>query len=283
MHERHDWEITGAASETIYGTAYVPSASPVGCAIIAHGFKGYKDFRMIPAIANQLRSANFVAHTLNFSHSGMTRNPDTFERPELFQRDTWNKQVFDIRCVVEAISRGDLIGAGLPYVIVGHSRGGVSALLFAARNVGDDQLPQPSGIVVAGSPSYTCGLSAEQEQQLRATGWLESPSARTGQVLRVGRLWLTEQEEEPEKHDLLRLIPAITCPLLVIHGEQDETVDVSHAKRLAETANTAELVRLADCNHVFNTPNPPPDDVESIPALHRLTAEINAFARRTVD
>ncbi len=133
MTQTTDWQISGAESQTIFGTVYLPDDAPVGCAIVAHGFKGYKDFRMIPAIAAGLCRAGFVAHAFNFSHSGMTANPDTFERPDLFELDTWNKQVFDIQCIVEAIADGQLAGTGLPYVLLGHSRGGVSAILFAGR------------------------------------------------------------------------------------------------------------------------------------------------------
>ena len=145
MSQPIDWEISGAEKQPIFGTAYIPAGDPSGCAIIAHGFKGYKDFRMIPPIARELCEAGFIAHAFNFSHSGVTNNPDTFERPDLFELDSWNKQVFDIRCIVEAISNGQLAGAGLPYVFVGHSRGAVTAILFAGRHAESSLLPNRQG------------------------------------------------------------------------------------------------------------------------------------------
>ncbi len=256
MPNKTDWEISGAESQTIYGTTYQPKTVPVGCVIVAHGFKGYKDFRMIPAIAAGVCQAGFIAHTFNFSHSGMTANPETFERPDLFELDTWNKQVRDIQCVVEAMARGELAGSGLPYVLVGHSRGGVSAVLFAGRQTAGSPLPRPAGIVTAGSPDRACELSDNEKDRLRKYGYLESPSARTQQVLRIGLPWLTEQESDAEAHDMLANVRKIKCPILVVHGEDDETVNVASSASIAAAASHSRVARIKNCSHVFNTPNP---------------------------
>lgn len=268
----------GAESQTIFGTAYGPEQAPIGCAIIAHGFKGYKDFRMIPAFAAALCRAGFVAHAFNFSHSGMTANPDTFERPDLFELDTWNKQIFDIQCVIEAIVSGKLAGAGLPYVLLGHSRGGVSAILFAGRNTAESQLPKPAGVITAGSPDRACDMSDGEKDQLRNRGYLESPSARTGQILRVGVQWLTDQEADSDAHNVLANAHRIECPLLVVHGENDETISVECAASIAEAASNARVARIRNGNHVFNAPNPPPADISEIPELRQAVDEIVKFA-----
>ncbi len=279
MSQTTDWEIRGAESQTIFGTAYEPDDAPIGCAIVAHGFKGYKDFRMIPAFAAALCRAGLVAHAFNFSHSGMTANPDAFERPDLFEFDTWNKQVFDIQCIVEAITRGQLAGTGLPYVLLGHSRGGVSAILFAGRQTAGSQLPKPAGIVTAGSPDSACGMSDAEKEELRRRGYLESPSARTRQMLRIGLRWLTEQEADPDAHNVLDHVSKIECPLLVVHGENDETVNVRCAASIADAAANPLVARIKNCNHVFNAPNPPPPDVREIPELAQAIDEIVKFSR----
>ena len=278
MPHKTDWEITGAECQTIHGTAYIPDSIPVGCVIVAHGFKGYKDFRMIPAIAAGVCRAGFVAHAFNFSHSGMTANSEIFERQELFERDTWNKQVDDIQCIVAAVARGELAGGGLPYLLVGHSRGGVSAILFAGRQTAGSQLPQPAGIVTAGSPDRACELTDAEKAELRDLGYLESPSARTGQILRIGLPWLAEQEAEPAAHDMLGNVRKIACPILVLHGENDETISVESAMSIAAAAANARVARIKNGNHVFNTPNPPPSDVRELPELSQAIDEIVKFA-----
>jgi hypothetical protein len=85
-----EWSIEGSEGEPIIGNAHLPEAPPGGVVLVAHGFKGYKDYGMFPRIAESLANRGFIAHRFNFSHSGMTGAIETFERPDLFERDTWN-------------------------------------------------------------------------------------------------------------------------------------------------------------------------------------------------
>lgn len=44
-------------------------------------------------------------------------------------------------------------------------------------------------------------------------------------------------------------LPAITCPILAIQGEDDEYATMAQIERIAEQASDVELVKLADCRH----------------------------------
>ncbi len=271
MATTQHWTITGAEGETIYGSSDVPDAPPRNVLIIAHGFKGYKDYGLFPRLGGYLARAGTLVHRFNFSHSGMTHNVDTFERPDLFEKDTWNKQVTDLRTVIEAVSGGDLAGEGLPYALFGHSRGGVTVLLTAGRYADDPSFPQPLGVITAAAPDRCNTLSKEEQAELLEAGYIESPSNRTGQTLRVDEAFLREQHEEPEAHDLLSLVGRLRVPIHVIHGEEDPTVPVTCAERLAEAAGELGRMDVIDgADHVFNAPNPmPPDEVPG-PQLQRL-------------
>ncbi len=273
------WSIEGAEGEPILGDTHVPEGAPRGVVVIAHGFKGYKDYGMFPRIAETMAAAGMIAHRFNFSHSGMTNRIETFERPDLFERDTFNKQVFDCRAVIGAIAAGRIDGTRLPCVLFGHSRGGAAALLTVGRSA-DDPLPvAPVGVVAASAPSACNPLPPEQADQLLERGFLESPSARTGQALRIGRASLSEQLEDPPAHDLPALVRRIDCPLLLVHGEADPTVPVACAHQLAEAAGVrAEVLIVEGADHVFNTPNPLPADEAASPQLQHLLRALVDFA-----
>lgn len=277
------WTLHGADRQTILGNTHLPSESPRGVVIIAHGFKGYKDYGMLPRIAQRCADAGFIAHRFNFSHSGMTDAIDTFERPELFERDTWNKQVQDIVAIINALGRGELAGGGLPYVLLGHSRGGVAALLTAGRHADDATFVQPAGVITLASPDRCNSLSEDDAALLLRRGYLESPSARTGQTLRVGSAFLREQLDSPAEHDVLGLVSRITCPMLFVHGEDDPTVPAVAASHLA-TAAKARISTLIvpGADHVFNTPNPRPDDAPESPQLAAAMSAILDFLRTMV-
>ena len=253
------WSIAGSDNQLIVGNVHLPDTSPRGVVIIAHGFKGYKDYGMFPRLAEAMAAAGFIAHRFNFSHSGMTDRIDTFQRPDLFERDTWNRQVFDLRAVIDAVSRDEIAGAGLPYVLFGHSRGGVTALLTAGRFAHDPIFAPPVGIVTAASPATANPLSPEEKERLLRDGFIESPSSRTGQRLRVGAAFITEQIRDPQSHDLVYQVARIRCPLLIAHGESDPTVPAAAAGVIARAARSpAHVIIIPEADHVFNTPNPVP-------------------------
>lgn len=282
----HDWSIPGADGEPILGTTHIPPSTPHGVIIIAHGFKGYKDYGMFPRIASRLADAGLIVIRFNFSHSGMTNRIETFEKPELFERDTWNKQVFDLRAVILAASgTGPSAGGGVlpervasvPIVLFGHSRGGVAAMLTAGRHGADPDFPKLAAVITAAAPDTCNSLSEEDLQRLLDEGFIDSPSSRTGQTLRVGSAFLREQRADPENHDVLAMASRISCPLLVIHGEDDATVSPSAAHRIAEAAGeNARILLIADADHVFNTPNPL-DEQESSSQLGELIDAMLAF------
>lgn len=281
------WTIAGYDNQLIYGNTHLPDEPPLGIVIIAHGFKGYKDYGMFPRIAHRCALAGFISHRFNFSHSGMTNDVETFARPDLFEKDTFDKQVSDLRTVILAAKAADNTSSSLhsapdlPYIIFGHSRGGVAAILTAGRFADDTTLPQPAGVITAAAPDRACNLSDDDQSVLLNRGWLESPSSRTGQTLRVGRDFLQEQLDDPQGHDVLAMARRITCPMLVVHGEDDPTVPASCAKRIAEAAGTnAQLLLIPGADHVFNTPNPLPENQPEPPQLAALLDAMTAFSQR---
>jgi uncharacterized protein len=275
------WSIPGASGMPILGDSHLPeNHSPRrGVLLVVHGFKGYKDYGMFPRIASAAAASGFVSHRFNFSHSGMTNAIATFERPDLFEQDTWNKQVFDLRAVIVATTRGEIEGRGLPYVIFGHSRGGVAALLTAGRYADDPSFPQPAGLISAAAPATCNPLSEDEASLLLKQGFLESPSSRTGQHLRLGKAFLQQQLDDPPSHDLLSLIHRIQCPLLILHGENDPTVDPGSARAIASAAKSRVRVKIIPrADHVFNTPNPMPANAPSSPQLAELIRASIDFA-----
>lgn len=277
----YDWMIEGADGEPIYGTSHVPIPEyvrPQGVLLIAHGFKGYKDYGPLPQLAEHAAQRGLVAHRFNFSHSGVTRRHETFARPDLFEKDTWRKQVHDMRAVATAVHHDDLPGVALPMVWFGHSRGGVSALLANVRcTVG----ARPVGLVLAAAPHKACNLTDAEKQQLHRDGRLPVRSARTGQTLHIGRRWLEEYEADPDAHDPELAVAAADEPVLIVHGTADETVPVHAANRLHRAAAQWSTLHLIEgASHTFNAPNPLPLTATPPPATQEMIDTTCEFALR---
>lgn len=283
-----DWTLAGAEGETIFISSHcATSPNKVrAAALIAHGFKGYKDYGFLPLLAHHLATTlPIVVHRFNFSHSGMTNNIETFERPDLFQIDTWSKQVFDLDCLINAIASGaaDRTPPAAPFFLLGHSRGGTTCLLTAGRRHRDARRPFPSAIVTMASPDATCTLDQDTIKRMRTQGFLVSPSARTKQTLRQDRIWLDEQVANPADHDVLTLAREIRYPVLAVHGEADVTVPPTSARQIADACRDGAFVLIPEGNHVFNTPNPADPEAPPSPALAMLLDHVTAHLKRALE
>ena len=265
------WNIEGSHGEPIYGTTHKSSVEPRGVILMAHGFKGYKDYGMFPWLAAQLSNEGFIVHRFNFSHSGMLDNDGPFERLELFEHATWNTQVEDLKKLEHEFSQPNL-----PLTLFGHSRGGVATLLAVGRGE-----VSANRIIALSSPSCCISMSKEDQQKLLDAGRIESPSGRTGQMLHIGKCFLEEQLESPKRHDLLTLSAGITVPCLLIHGENDPTVSVSAAVTLSETIPNSILIRIPGGDHVFNTPNPFPIGGKPSTQLNNVWNSISTWLKQS--
>ncbi|MGV6814219.1 MAG: alpha/beta hydrolase family protein [Phycisphaerales bacterium] len=236
----------------LFGDTHTPNGSPKACVILAHGFKGYKDYGFIPVLAHDLCDAGMIVHRFNFSTSGMTNEIDTFARPDLFALDTWNRQVEDVVRIVQAVHDGELAGGGLPIYLIGHSRGGATVLLAAGRHADELNI---AGVITISAVDRCARLSKEEQHELLERGYTITQSARTKQDLKINSTWLSEQLDDPEAHDVLLQASRMTCPACILHGQCDDAVDLRAGVAIAKACSTP-MITLKEGNHVLNMPNP---------------------------
>lgn len=268
-----DWIVRGSEALELFGNSHTPDGQARACALLLHGYFGYKDYGFIPVLAERLCERGVIVHRFNFAHSGMTNVIERFERPDLFKRQTWNAQVYDTLCVLNAVRQNRLPGAEKPILLIGHSRGGVTAILTAGRHAQSVKL---AGVVTLAAPSACSSLPEQVARQWLQTGSLDVTSNRTGQTMPISSTWLEEQIADPEGHDVLGQAARIACPLLCVHGQDDVSVPPSHAERIvAAAAPRARLALIDGANHVFNMPNPPDPaagESDSFVAMTRVVA-----------
>jgi pimeloyl-ACP methyl ester carboxylesterase len=259
----------------ILGDSHVPDGEAIGCALLLHGYKGYKDYGFIPLLAQDLCDRGIVVHRFNFSTSGMTNDISTFARPDLFALDTWSRQVDDVRRVMRAVRDDELFGAGLGAFLIGHSRGGATALLSAGRH--RDELGL-AGVVTINAVDRCCRMADDEQRATLERGYLMTESARTKQLLRIDAGWLREQLDAPEDHDVLLQASRCGLPSCILHGDADDAVDIDAGLAIAHKLNTP-LIVLEKANHVLNMANPSDLNAPRSEPLLKSTAAIARFIR----
>ena len=248
----------------IRGEARLPQ-NPKGTVVICHGFKGFAHFSFFPYVAEQLAGAGFRAVTFDFSGSGVGEDRESFTNKDAFTHNTYMQELDDLDAVVREARVRDWIEGG--YGLFGHSRGGGTAILHAARD------SNVKALVTWAAISSTNRWPPETVADWRQRGYIDIPNARTGDVIPLGIELLHEVEEFGETElNIPSAASRIMAPWLIVHGSDDETVNVSEGERLAELSSGGTLRVLDGVNHSFGGKHP----------LGEITPTLVAIARETV-
>jgi dienelactone hydrolase len=248
--------LTGADGAKITGDLYLPDAEQSPLVIVIPGFKGFKNWGCFPWLGRRLAEGGLAAAVINLSHNGVGDNWETFERLDLFERDTWSKRVFDMQQVLAAAFNGRLTDKAQPNParlgLLGHSMGGGLALLMAAKDT------RVRSLVTWGGVNRADRLDqADVQRALMALGHVPIENARTGQVMRIGREFFDELRQHPEAFDIRAAAGAVSIPWLLVHGADDETVPLEEAHDLLDCAGeNAKLLTIEDAGHTFGAAHP---------------------------
>jgi pimeloyl-ACP methyl ester carboxylesterase len=274
------WTLDGYGGEQIRGVTQSAEdqARATFVLILAHGFTAHMNFGFLPILSGSLveRYGASVAR-FTFSHAGVTgADGINIDRHDLFERDTWGKQIFDLGVVFDAIRAAT--PAEIPVIIAGHSRGGAECLLFAGRRFSTNESPTPDAIIAIEAPDRPGSLTDEDCAQLVRDGWAPVTAPITGQQLRLGAQFGQERLDDPEAFDVLMLCESIGCPVLAVGGERDRLVPPVCSRRIARACPQGEVVIIEGANHMFNTPEPA--GAESSASIEALCGAIGRFAKQ---
>ncbi len=245
------FELTGSGGRPIRAVRHgPPDAPPV---LVLHGFKGFKDWGMFPWIAETLAAAGYAAIRFDFSHNGVEKTD--FDRLDLFLLDTWTRHQEDLRVLLGAVEG--------PLSLIGHSRGGADALLFAADE------PRIQKVATLAAVANTM-VPADAEEVVRRLGYYPIPNARTKQTMPMARTAF----EDAASHSIEGAVRRMQQPLLLVHGTADESVPFDHAARLAAWHGDAEVLGIEGAGHTFGAVHP---FAGPTPALEQALERVIAF------
>jgi pimeloyl-ACP methyl ester carboxylesterase len=249
--------------------------------IFIHGFKGFKDWGTFPLIATTMAEAGFVFVKLNLSHNGTTpEHPTDFADLEAFGHNTFSIELDDIGRVIDAIETSATpIPAGElnnnQVLLMGHSRGGGLAILKAAEDQRIQKIVTWAAISTLDRP---WGNMPKDEWKSKGVQYIQN--SRTKQNMPLYYQLYEDFLEHKDRLDIRQATQNLTTPLLVIHGDADETVPLQMAYDLYDWHEHGLLHLIKGAGHTFGGVHPFTATELPDPTKEAVQASIDFFRKQ---
>ncbi|HEY9197223.1 MAG TPA: alpha/beta fold hydrolase [Mucilaginibacter sp.] len=220
--------------------------------IFAHGFKGFKDWGTHHLVARRFAQHGFKFLKFNFSHNGTTPDhPVDFTDLIAFSDNTFSIELEDLDTIIDFACSGSGMAAANGVYLIGHSMGGGIAIIKSAEDSRIKKL-----VTMASISSFYNLWPKEAETQWRLQGVIYMPNQRTGQQMPLKSTLLDDLDRHPARLNIQAQAAGIKQPWLLVHGDKDTTVPMSHAEELKVAQPRLEFVVVPGADHTFGGVHP---------------------------
>ena len=220
--------------------------------IFAHGFKGFKDWGTHNLVANYFVQNGFRYLKFNFSHNGTTTdNPVDFADLIAFSDNTFSIELDDLNSVIDFVCGGSYVPAVREVYLIGHSMGGGISIIKTAEDKRIKKL-----VTMASISSFYNLWPKQAEKQWRLQGMMYMPNKRTGQNMPLKATLLDDLEKSPDRLNIQMKAADVKQPWLIVHGDDDTSVPLSHAQELHNHQPNSELIIIPGGDHTFGGTHP---------------------------
>ncbi|MCC6818415.1 MAG: acetylxylan esterase [Bacteroidia bacterium] len=251
------------------------SKTPVPVVVFCHGFKGFKDWGHFNWVANSFAENGLAFLKFNFSHNGIkSDNLLELSDMEAFGNNNYSIELNDLDIVISFIDKNSEKYNINPREIylVGHSRGGGIALLKGCE---DKRVKRMT--LWASLSEFDSFFRPKTIETWNAIGVVYAENKRTGQQLPLKKQFYDDYLANKSKLDIKKAAKLLDKPLLIIHGEKDESVDISHAENLYNIVQHSILIKVEDGDHTFGAKHPFDEANDVTPMLEELVENTVEF------
>ncbi|HIB37505.1 alpha/beta fold hydrolase [Mesonia sp.] len=235
---------------------FQPTQQPKPIVIFCHGYKGFKDWGAWDLVAEKFAEAGFFFIKFNFSHNGGTaEDPIDFPDLDAFAQDNFSKQLDDLQSVIDWITTTKQFHANADVQnlnLIGHSRGGGIVTIKA------EEEPQIKKVITWNGVSDFGGRFPKSDdlQKWKDDKFYYVTNGRTKQKMPHHIQFYEDFLAHEERFTIERAVKNLKKSYLIIHAEEDPTVNIAEAKQLQQWNKRSELYKLPGSDHVFETKHP---------------------------
>jgi pimeloyl-ACP methyl ester carboxylesterase len=219
--------------------------------VFVHGYMGFKDWGAWNLMKDYFLNIGFGFCKFNLTHNGTTvEKPQDFEDLDAFSQNRYSYEKNDVISAFNWIqNKVDLSKASLH--LMGHSRGGGIALLCA----NDPRVNSVITLAAISSIEKRFDLPSEILEDWKKTGVRYVKNGRTHQDMPHSIEQLTDFETHRKELDIRNTCLVLKKPILILHGDQDESVSIEEGEAIAAWTNQP-LEIIEGANHTFGASHP---------------------------
>ena len=219
--------------------------------VFVHGYMGFKDWGAWNLMKDYFLNKGFGFCKFNLTHNGTTvEKPQDFADLDAFSQNRYSYEKNDVISAFNWIqNKVDLSKASLH--LMGHSRGGGIALLCA----NDPRVNSVITLAAISSIEKRFDLPSDIMEDWKKSGVRYVKNGRTHQEMPHSIEQLTDFETHRNELDIRNACLALDKPILILHGDQDESVSIEEGEAIAAwTKHSIHVIHGA--NHTFGASHP---------------------------
>ncbi|MGE8554188.1 MAG: alpha/beta hydrolase family protein [Chryseobacterium jejuense] len=238
--------------------------------IFVHGYKGYKDWGAWDLMGQRFAEAGFFFVKFNFSHNGTTvDDPCHFADLEAFGNNNYSKELSDLGVVIDHFIQDPHVDQD-KIVLIGHSRGGGISIV---KTFEDERI---NGLITLASVDTLDRFpTGDFFENWKKEGVYYALNGRTHQEMPHYYQFYEDYEKNIHRFDVERATEMAKAYMLIIHGTEDEAVEVKHAEHLHILNPNSELFLIEGGNHTFGAKEPWSDS--------NLPNDLNRVTEKCID
>jgi pimeloyl-ACP methyl ester carboxylesterase len=241
----------GSAGREALIDLHIPDKFNHKILVFVHGYMGFKDWG-----AWNLMQDYFVEREFGFCKFNLTHNGTTIDEPlefadlNAFGKNRYSYEKNDLLCALDWIEN-KIEPSTCSLHLIGHSRGGGIALLCAS----DSRISSVITLAAISSIEKRFDLPTEVIENWKKTGVRYIKNSRTHQDMPHSIEQLTDFESHQDALDIRKACLELKKPLLILHGDQDESVSIEEGKAISLWTNQP-LHNVQCTNHTFGASHP---------------------------
>lgn len=241
----------------LYDCYYKKSKSPKPVIIFCHGYKGLKDWGAWDLMAKTFANEGFFFLKFNFSHNGTTvEQPLDFSDLDAFANNNFTTELDDLDRVINKVTSSTLYAQEADVTkisLIGHSRAGGIVLIKAEEDARIRKV-----ITWAGVSNFKSHFKEGTEafKQWEDSGVIYVENSRTQQQMPHYFQFYKNFKENEDRLTIKRAVSSLTIPYLILHGDDDHTVNLKEGKLLQSWNKHSTLKVIENGDHVFGASHP---------------------------